>query len=158
MNLIILSTVQGDTGGDYQKLDTFKSSTSFTGAVGSTCGRIFDISKYIPVWVNDEKLQRQSSDPTNSFSIFDFLQLYYDWLYCDGASGAGYMLSENLLDLADVEKTNPDFLNRYMSMYLPGISPNLLSINGGSINVKILQILLRVLEQIYINKKQPQME
>ena len=72
MNLITLSTVQGDTAGDYQKLDTFKSSTSFSGVVGSTCGRIFDISKYIPVWVTDEKLQRQSTDPTNSFSIFDF--------------------------------------------------------------------------------------
>ena len=141
MNLITLSTVQGDTAGDYQNLDIFTSSTGFTniskfsGVVGSTCGRIFDISKYIPVWVTDEKLQRQSTDPTNSFSIFDFLQLYYDWLYCDGASGAGYMLSQNLLDLADVEKTNPDFLNRYMSMYLPGISPNLLSTNGGTINV-----------------------
>ena len=37
----------------------------------------------------------------NAISVFDFIQKYYDWLYCDSQDGAQYMLSENLLNLID---------------------------------------------------------
>ena len=132
MNIPVLfaGDMPGSTG-DAQQLAAFNAEDNSTGV---TCGRVFDISKYIPTWVNHEKFEREGSDPTNSFSVFDFLQLYYDWLYCDGASGSGYMLSQNLLDLIDIEKTNPLFLKRFLNMYLPGISSNVLAIEGGHIN------------------------
>ena len=96
-----------------------------------TCGSVFDISRYIPLWVVHEK--NDDPDKTNAISVFDFLQKYYDWLYCDSSSGAQYMLSENLLDLVDIEKTREEFYKRYIYTYINGLSENILVSNGGTV-------------------------
>ena len=142
----------GGAPGDYQNLDNF--SDSYNSSAGITCGTVFDISKYVPLWVNEEKLQRQLTDPTNSFSVFDFVQLYYDWLYCDGPSGAGYMLSDNLLNLVDIEKTNSEFFSRFLEVYLPGIPTELL--DGTISNQNFVNFIKGIRTNLYHQKSTPE--
>ncbi len=51
---------------------------------GTSCTTNFDISRLIPLWVVREKNALVAAGETNAISVFDFLQKYYDWLYCDG--------------------------------------------------------------------------
>ena len=83
----------------------------------STCGSNYDISRLIPSWVVAEKNSKEQNGETNVVSVFDFLQKYYDWLYCDGESGAQYSLANNFLDMIDVERTREEFLKRIYSVY-----------------------------------------
>lgn len=71
---------------------------------GTSCTTNFDISRLIPLWVVREKNALVAAGETNAISVFDFLQKYYDWLYCDGEDGAQYSLSNSLLDVIDVQK------------------------------------------------------
>lgn len=82
-----------------------------------SCISNFDISKLIPNWVVAEKSDRIASGETNVISVFDFLQKYYDWLYCDLDSGAQYSLSNNLMDVIDVQRTREEFLKRVYQVY-----------------------------------------
>lgn len=91
------------------------------------CGTNFDISRYIPLWVVYEKQQRISDGETNPISIFDFLQKYYDWLYCDLSGGGQYNLSFNLLDLVDLEKTRTEYYSKFLNTYASGVSESLLN-------------------------------
>jgi hypothetical protein len=84
---------------------------------GTSCVTNFDITKLIPQWVIAEKSDRTSAGETNVISVFDFLQKYYDWLYCDAQDGAQYSLSDNLLNLIDVQTTREEFLKRIYSVY-----------------------------------------
>ena len=107
-----------------QVLDGFQPKTG-------SCGRYFDISRYVPLWVVYEK--NDDPDKRNAISVFDFLQKYYDWLYCDEQEGAQYMLSENLLNLVDIEKTRQEFFNRYIYTYVNGLGDGILQENGGTV-------------------------
>jgi hypothetical protein len=84
---------------------------------GTSCTTNFDISRLIPTWVVREKNALEASGETNVISVFDFLQKYYDWLYCDAEDGAQYSLSNSLLDVIDVQKTREEFLKRIYSVY-----------------------------------------
>lgn len=84
---------------------------------GSQCSTNFDISKLIPFWVVAEKSNKISSGETNVISVFDFLQKYYDWLYCDSDGGSQYGLSQNLLELIDVQKTRQEFIKKTYDLY-----------------------------------------
>ena len=95
------------------------------------CGSFFDISRYVPLWVVYEK--HDDPDKANAISVFDFLQKYYDWLYCDADGGAQYMLSQNLLDLIDIERTREEFFKRYIYTYVSGLNENILASNGGTV-------------------------
>lgn len=90
------------------------------------CGTNFDITRYIPLWVVYEKQQRISEGETTPISIFDFLQKYYNWLYCDLSGGGQYNLSFNLLDLIDIEKTRTEYYNKFLKTYVPGTPESLL--------------------------------
>lgn len=81
-----------------------------------TCGTLYDISRMIPKWVVFEKEQRVGQNQSG-LTIYDFVQKYYDWLYCDASSGAQYNLSSNLLDLIDVKKTKDSLIKNLYSMY-----------------------------------------
>jgi len=80
------------------------------------CGRLFDITKFIPNWVLVEKYNRETNNES-SLTIFDFVQKYYDWLYCDAPDGANYSLSRNILDLIDIRKTKSNLIKNIYNMY-----------------------------------------
>lgn len=91
-------------------------SGSFNYNTVEQCGRFFDITKFIPTWVAAEKNAR-SIQGSSTLTIFDIIQLYYDWLYCDGASGAQYGLSKNILELIDIKKTKNDLIQNLYNIY-----------------------------------------
>lgn len=84
---------------------------------GTSCITNFDIERLIPNWVVAEKNRKVANGETNVVSVFDFLQKYYDWLYCDAPDGGQYSLSSSLLDVIDVQKTREEFLKRIYSVY-----------------------------------------
>ncbi len=85
--------------------------------VPTSCVTNFDISKLIPNWVVAEKSDKIANGETNVVSVFDFIQKYYDWLYCDQQDGAQYGLSSTLLDVLDVQRTREEFLKRVYNNY-----------------------------------------
>ena len=46
------------------------------------CDTQYNITEQIPDWVLQEKKERLENNQS-TLSIFDFVQKYYDWLYCD---------------------------------------------------------------------------
>jgi hypothetical protein len=108
---------------------TLRSTSSYNLDEVQTCGTLYDITDQIPNWVIYEKAQRSSSGQS-TLTIFDFIQKYYDWLYCDASTGSQYGLSRNILDLIDIRKTREEFIRNIFSSYAPGFdklftSPNL---------------------------------
>ena len=83
----------------------------------SSCTTNYDISRLIPNWVIAEKSSRVAKGESNVISVFDFLQKYYDWLYCDSPDGGRYALANNLLDIIDVEKTREEFIKKIYANY-----------------------------------------
>jgi hypothetical protein len=81
-----------------------------------TCGTLFDITKFIPLWVIKEKTEREGNGET-VLTIYDFLQKYYDWLYCDNSTGGQYGLSNNILDLIDIRKTKENLIQNLYAVY-----------------------------------------
>lgn len=118
----------------------------------TSCGTNYDITNQIPLWVVYEKDQREL-DGYSGLSVFDFIQKYYDWLYCDGESGAGYQLSANFLDLIDIEKTKTTFLERLSQIYVDGFDLQGLTHNGGLITSENLIKFIKGVRRNFYHKK-----
>jgi hypothetical protein len=115
----------------------------------TSCGTNYSISNQIPLWVVYEKQER--IDAGNSgLSIFDFIQKYYDWLYCDVS---GYELNTNLIDLIDVEKTRTVFLERLSQIYADGFDLKGLEHNGGLITSENLIKFIKGIRRNFYHKK-----
>lgn len=118
-----LSDFLDNVNGDFnQKFGTFTQKIISAGLDpkdfdSSACVDNFDITRLIPTWVISEKHSKQSSGEANVISVFDFLQKYYDWLYCDLPEGAQYALGENLLNIIDVQRTREEFIGRIYNTY-----------------------------------------
>ena len=112
------------------------------------CGINYDITNQIPLWVLYEKQDRITAG-NSGISIFDFMQKYYDWLYCDGDSGAGYELNTNLIDLIDVEKTRINFLERLSQIYADGFDISGLQHNGGLITSDNLRKFIKNIRRYF---------
>ena len=117
-----------------------------------TCGTQFEINSQIPSWILNESEIRQR-DGYGSVTIFDFIQKYYDWLYCDGIDGAQYKLSEKLIDLIDVEKTPDDFLEKLAFSYADGFQVESLEQNGGFVKEEDLRQLIKNIRTAVYQKK-----
>lgn len=115
------------------------------------CSNFFDITRYIPLWVVYEKNDNPAYK--NSISVFDFLQKYYDWLYCDTDKGAQYLLSENLLNLIDIEKTRDEFLKKYIYTYLSGLDDNILLSNGGDVSKTAFINFIKGIKRDFYHRK-----
>lgn len=120
--------------------------------LNAACPTQFDISSQVPLWVVVEKNNRES-EGTNSVTIYDFLQKYYDWLYCDNSIGAQYQLAQRLLDLVDVEKTRSVFLERLTTIYADGFDTGSLRNKGGLINENNLRKFLKSIRTTFYHKK-----
>jgi len=114
----ILSDIQSE-----QSNITFRSSndSTFNFNTAENCGSLFDITDMIPRWVIYEKQTRESQGQT-SLTIYDFVQKYYDWLYCDAEKGSQYGLSRNILDLIDVKKTKEELIKNLYGSYAESFS------------------------------------
>jgi hypothetical protein len=119
---------------------------------GNTCPTNYDITSQIPLWVVYEKQQR-INDGLSGLSIYDFIQKYYDWLYCDGDTGAQYELGKRLLDNVDIEKTRSVFLQRLASIYANGFDNSALAVNGGLIQEENLRKFLTGIKRAFYHKK-----
>jgi len=99
-----------------------------------TCDTKKDITDQIPLWVVFEKdgLEDEGKSP---ITIFDLIQKYYDWLYCDTKDGSQYELGLKLLDLIDIDKTREIYVGRLAGIYANGLSQSDLVGYGGKIPV-----------------------
>lgn len=129
-----------DAGPTIQNLDT-----------SVKCGTLFDISSMIPKWVVYEKLQRQNSNQS-TLTIFDFIQKYYDWLYCDSEKGAQYALSTNLLDLIDVKKTKQSLIQNLYGTYASSFDGVFQSNNLSVGRVELENFLINIRKNFYHRK------
>jgi hypothetical protein len=119
----------------------------------SYCGTNFDITKYIPLWVVYEKQERIDNGEANPVSIFDFLQKYYDWLYCDLPGGGEYNLSQRLLNLIDIETTKKQYYKNFLFTYASGIDERFLAENGGPItDLAIESFINGIRRNVYLRK------
>lgn len=116
------------------------------------CDSKKDITNQIPLWVIFEKDQLESQG-LSSVSIFDFLQKYYDWLYCDTNDGAQYELGNKLLDLIDIDKTRNTFVERLASIYANGIQASAFVENGGKLENESVRNFVRNVRKNFHQKK-----
>jgi len=119
---------------------------------GLECPTNYDITNQIPLWMIYEKQARQL-DGLSTLSIYDFLQKYYDWLYCDESSGAQYELSKRLLDIVDIEKTRSKFVERLANIYANGFDPNALEANGGLVREENLRKFIKGIRRTFYHRK-----
>lgn len=117
-----------------------------------SCPTYYDITDQIPLWVKLEKQQREL-DGSNTTTLFDFAQKYYDWLYCDGEKGAQYELSKSFLDIIDIDKTQTVFLERLANIYAPGFNLNHLESNGGVVSETNLRNFLKNIRTYFYHRK-----
>jgi hypothetical protein len=120
--------------------------------VETGCPTQYDISNQVPLWVVVEKSERQA-DGLETLTIYDFLQKYYDWLYCDTSTGAQYQLAKNLIDLVDIEKTRSIFLDRLTKIYADGFDTMSTVPNGGLIYESNIRKFLKGIKRTFYHKK-----
>jgi len=117
------------------------------------CITNLDISKQIPFWVISEKEERGG----NEITIFDFIQKYYDWLYCDleCGSGSNYLLEDKFLQVIDIEKTKERFVRKLYSTYFPEYksTETLLDIDGDPVTVESLSSFVKSIKTKFYLKK-----
>jgi hypothetical protein len=118
----------------------------------NSCPTNFDITNQIPLWMVYEKQDRLNSG-MDGLSIYDFIQKYYDWLYCDDTSGAQYELSKRLLDVVDVDKTRSKFLERLANIYANGFDASSLVENGGLVSDQNLRNFIKGIRRTFYHKK-----
>lgn len=119
---------------------------------GTQCLTNYDITNQIPLWVVFEKADREKSG-YSGISIYDFLQKYYDWLYCDESTGAQYELSKRLLDIVDIDKTRSKFVERLAEIYANGFEVDSLSSNGGLVKEKNLRKFIKGIKRTFYHRK-----
>jgi hypothetical protein len=116
------------------------------------CNRVKDITDQIPLWIVFEKEDLEDNGQT-PVTIFDFLQKYYDWLYCDSPSGSEYGLGKRLLDLIDIDRTRNEFVKRLATVYADGIPSNAYSDVGGKITIDNVRKFIHNIRKNFYHKK-----
>lgn len=117
-----------------------------------SCPTFHDIEKQIPLWIIYEKKERLNSGQ-DGINIFDFIQKYYDWLYCDNENGAQYELSLLFTDIIDIHKTRTKFLERLSQIYSDGFDLDSLASNGGYVTELRLRNFLNNIKRAFYHKK-----
>jgi len=102
------------------QIDAFFDSLVENDGFDISCSSFLSIAKNTPLWIVHEKYKKEQEGEV-VLSIFDFLQKYYDWLYCDESEGAQYFLSRKLLELIDIETTRSEYYKRFVTTYATGL-------------------------------------
>lgn len=139
---------------DYQLTNRFSDIISELNKIifGPVCPTRYDITDQIPLWILFEKEERESYG-YSGLNIFDFVQKYYDWLYCDSDGGAQYELSKKFLDIIDIDKTRITFLERFAKIYAPGFDASSLNINGGLVPEENLREFIKSIRTFFYHRK-----
>jgi len=116
------------------------------------CDTQYDITEQIPDWVLQEKKERLENNQS-TLTIFDFVQKYYDWLYCDSPTGAQYQLSQDFLDLIDIDETKSEFLQKLATSFADGFVTSSLEQNGGLVKEENLREFLKNIRTSLYHKK-----
>lgn len=116
------------------------------------CSSSKDITDQIPLWIVTEKKDLQDSGE-NPITIFDLLQKYYDWLYCDTDSGSQFNLGQKLLDLINIDKTRDDYIQRFAYIYANGLEPESFVPNGGKIDLESARHFIKNIRKNFYQKK-----
>ena len=117
-----------------------------------SCGRIYDITSQIPLWIRQEKAEKISSN-IDGTTIYDLVQAYYDWLYCDRTSGAQYKLSEKFTDNIDIDNCDSDSLEKLALSYASGFPIESLERYGGIVKESNLRKFLNQVRRTFYQKK-----
>ena len=116
--ILAIKTLEDQLSNIFDAIEKSISTTSASNEVEnySCCGTYLDITSQIPYWVVQEKIERGGE----ALTIFDFVQKYYDWLYCEeSCGGSDYVLENKLLDIIDIEKTTENYHKRLYYTYFP---------------------------------------
>jgi hypothetical protein len=153
INILIsnLSTEINNTINEADSSAENENNSSINLDTAQNCGTLFDITSMIPLWVIHEKQKRQDSNQS-TLTIYDFVQKYYDWLYCDGDSGAQYGLSKNLLDLIDVKKTKESLIQNLYGAYAESFSGLFQSNNLNVGRIELENFLTNIRKNFYHKK------
>lgn len=140
------------TGSIHSKLTSLFDAESLLGVFADSCETKKDITDQIPQWVvfEKEELIGQGKTP---ITIFDLLQKYYDWLYCDSTGGSEYQLGLKLLDLIDIDKTREIYVGRLASIYAEGLSHKDLVPYGGKIPTDNVRKFIHSVRKNFHQKK-----
>jgi hypothetical protein len=116
------------------------------------CERSIDIEEFIPDWI----LEQKSKNP-NAITIFDFIQKYYDWLYCSNTEqgGSGYLLDIDLEKITDIENITDSYSSRLNSVYFPYFDENsyILRKDGGVLGKRLVSQFIRSIKTKFLIKK-----
>ena len=123
MTFIPLTFRSSAQGAGQAELAAFFAALSSTASNGTCCeSGVLNIEKYIPYWIVKEKVDRGG----DTLTIFDFIQKYYDWLYCtsDDCGGSGYILENKLMDIIDIDKTKELYYKKLFFSYFGDFDEN----------------------------------
>jgi hypothetical protein len=104
-----------------------------TSTIGSCTPNLHDILNDFPRWI------RERNADTN---FPEFLQSYFDWLYCKGNSGGQYNISsDDYYQLLNLETNSNDIVRSYASSYAADFPTNKIGNDGGSQGVTLDNII-----------------
>lgn len=116
------------------------------------CESVIDIDQFVPGWIQEQKNQN-----VNSVTVFDFIQKYYDWLYCADTDrgGSGYLLDTDLEKITDIEEVSDSFRSKLNSIYFPYFKEDsyILRRDGGVLGRRVVSEFTRSIKTKFLIKK-----
>lgn len=116
------------------------------------CESVIDIDQFVPGWIQEQKNQN-----VNSVTVFDFIQKYYDWLYCTDTDrgGSGYLLDTDLEKITDIEEVSDSFRSKLNSIYFPYFKEDsyILRRDGGVLGRRVVSEFTRSIKTKFLIKK-----
>lgn len=154
MTFIPLTFRSSAQGAGQAELDAFFAALSSTASNGTCCeSGVLNIEKYIPYWIIKEKVDRGG----DTLTIFDFIQKYYDWLYCtsDDCGGSGYILENKLMDIIDIDKTKELYYKKLFFSYFGDFDENeqVKDVNGFVIDNQIVASFIKNIKPKFNERK-----
>ncbi len=102
-------------------------------STGLCTPNVHDILNDFPRWI------RERDKETN---LPEFMQSYYDWLYCKGTSGGQYNISsEDYYNLLNLETSSKDIVRSYASSYAADFPTNKIGNSGDNQGVTLDNII-----------------
>jgi len=116
------------------------------------CESSINIEQFVPGWISEQKIKNP-----NTITIFDFIQKYYDWLYCSNTDlgGSGYLLDVDFENVVDIENAPDSYLTRLNSVYFPYFDEKdyILRKNGGILGRRLVSEFVRSIKTKFLIKK-----